>query len=269
MRILLFFGAGVGSCRFGENNKGTCWDEYDDNQVNGTTCRSRYCKSGWTCSCLGRTHLCPLRNITTMVVDQFLPNSNLSRATCYTRTLESASKPSIELGGWNMSLSRTGVLQNKCLQLRWYHNGEEMASFDKTPVVSADNLDAEVNRRAVNSLYEFKPGDLLAFQWTAASYFCHLSQFAINVDGNVRLVTNANSSDTIRFARRFSTDWYQPWFIPVLGENEYTAEAWHFVPLRQKLFNGGAPITPGIDYWRADDGSRDHETTNFYYRVLL
>lgn len=259
----------VGSCRFGENNKGTCWDEYDDNSVNATTCRSRYCRAGWTCSCLGRTHLCPLRNVTTMIVDEYLPNSNLSRAICSTRTVESAGQPSIELGGWNISLSRTGMLENMCLQLRWYHNGDEMASFGKTPVVTVNNLDAQIEQRSINSLYEFKSGDLLALQWTSASYFCHLSQFAINVDGNIRLLTNSNSSDVIRFARRFTPDWYQPWFVPVLGADESTAEAWHFVPLRQKLFNGGAPIIPGVDYWRTPDGTRDHETTNFYFRVLL
>lgn len=225
--------------------------------------------AGWTCSCLGRTHVCPLRNLSSMVIDQYIPGSNNTRATCYTRSVQSADKPSLKLGGWNMSLSRTGMLQNSCTQIRWFLNGVEMASFGKPPIMSAENLDDEIDKRGINSLYEFRAGDLLAFQFLSASYYCHLSHFVINVDGSERVLTNSNSSDVIRFARKFSMGWNQPWFIPVLGTDEYNADSWHFVPLRPMLFSSGAPIIPGIDYWLPDDGTRDHESTNFYFRVLL
>lgn len=266
----------LGSCRFGDENQGLCWTLFK-NDTNNLSCRARFCKQGWTCTCRGRTHLCPISDRVVWRSSNKLFNNTTNwknvtigeESFCSKQTITAPRKPSTELGGWIGSFSETGLLENSCNEFSWWLNGETIDSFGKSPEITDENIFSELQDRSVHLLYPLKPGDLVAFRFRGASYFCQSSRYVFNVNGTTIEITNSQNDNMIRFAREFSTGWYQPWFLPQYGVDEESAEAWQFVPLRKTFFSSGSAISAGIDNYRSDDGSRDHEVTNFYFRIQL
>lgn len=263
-----------GSCKYGEEEQGICWS-FSGNVSHPEICTSRYCKRGWTCSCFGRTHVCRISNRTVLKPLSMETGSNSTGATqirtennCKETSVLVAKSAEIELGGWIGKFSVAGLLSGYCTEFSWWLNGEEMLALPKGSV-SEKSLNAELQARSVHLLIDIRPGDLVAFRFRGGSYFCQNSFYIFNVNGTTQTISNLQNQEKIRFAREYSTGWNQPWYVPQLGTSEHTAEAWHFVPLRTKFFFNNSVIEPGVDYYRPDDGSRDHELTNFYFRVQL
>ncbi|KAI0562470.1 hypothetical protein FGB62_59g025 [Gracilaria domingensis] len=251
-----------GSCIFGSPVQGRCWDRTAGTPSSGP-CSDRYCRAGWTCSCLGRSHLCPLKNITTTVI------SHLSGGTAYCRdvTVQGAGNPEIRLGSLRIGISRRALERGECKELSWWQNGVLMGEYGVTPRINRFNLESELERRGTHTNVELRRGDLLAFRFADASYHCFTHMLNVQVDGDYRSL--GHSSMSVRFARQYSRDWYDPLYTPTLSEDEDAAAPSDFLPLRTNFFSNGGLILSGWDYWREPDGTRDHMKGNFYYRVQL
>lgn len=186
---------------------------------------------------------------------------------CHEETHKVAGKGILELGSWTPRISRSGLLANACTRIAWWLNGDLMGNYGDDPVIDATNVDSEVLRRADHTLYELKSGDLIAFRYKTASYYCFNSQVILNVNGTV--LDSATGAMSITFARQHTPDWFMPSFTPVFSPSESGATPTDFSPLRTNFLSSGLPITPGVDHWEAPDGSRDHALSNFYYRIQI
>lgn len=256
----------TGSCKLGEENQGICWDRISGDTAEGT-CKSRYCRSGWSCSCSGRTHLCTVVNKTVNIIDGLIDNDT---AACHEEVLpRPSSKELLQLGSWRAEFSRKGMLANACNQISWYHNGEEMGNYGLDPVITTANVDTELARRSEHTKLELKPGDLIAFRFKNASYYCYNHRSMFRVNGTV--IDTSTSGTQTWFAKTFSPNWFSPSFAPTSASDETSAGLKDFIPLRTATRNsdGTVAIVPGTDLWEPDDGSLDHQTSNFYFRIQL
>lgn len=252
----------LGSCVYGSERQGRCLDRIGGTPSRGP-CVERYCRAGWTCACLARTHLCPLKNTTRSVVDS-LSGSQLY---CRDEEIQNAGLPYIKLGSWTIGISRKALLENECKDLNWWLNGELMGEYGETPRINRFNVDSELQRRGTHTAIELKRGDLLSFRFRDASYHCFTHVSDIQVDGQLLRIGDTGLS--ITFARQFSQDWNEPSFTPNFANDEDLALPTDFLPLRTNFFSDGSTINAGWDYWTQPDGTRDHEKGNFYYRVQL
>lgn len=250
------------SCKLGQENQGICWDRTSGTPSAGI-CESRYCRAGWTCSCAGRTHVCKLKNRPVNVVDRKFENET---AECHEELLLKPVPPFLKLGSWSPSLSREGLLANDCRELAWWHNGVLMGHYGVEPEINGANVDAQLERRTNHTLLELKKGDLIAFRFRHGSYHCYNGISNLNVNGTT--TTSADPWIETMFARGHSDNWFTPDFDPVVKTDEATAAITDFVPLRTTMLSGD-PDPAGEDNWQEPDGSQDHKTSNFYFRMQL
>ncbi|CAN8065381.1 unnamed protein product [Agarophyton chilense] len=195
------------------------------------------------------------------------PSSGGTTTYCRDEIDKAAARPIIELGSWSIGLSRRGLLENECKDLKWWHNGELVGEYGDSPAITAANVAREMQIRGMHTALELRRGDLLAFRLRNASYYCFTRTSTIRVNGQDLTLTD--SSVSIMFARQHTENWFAPSFAPAVGQSEEIAGPADFVPLRTQLFSNGNPIVPGTDYWQLPDGTRDHERGNFYFRVQL
>lgn len=211
--------------------------------------------------------MCTVSNRTANVIDTMI---DADTAACHEEVLPkpSSSEPLL-LGSWNAEFSRKGMLENKCNQISWFHNGEEMGVYGLDPVITAANVDAELARRSEHTQFEFRPGDLIAFRFKDASYYCYNHRSMFRVNGT--MIETGTSGTQTWFAKAFSPNWFSPSFVPTYASAEDGAGIHDFIPLRTSTrnSNGTVPIVPGTDMWEPDDGSLDHQTSNFYFRIQL
>lgn len=114
---------------------------------------------------------------------------------------------------------------------------------------------------------ELRGGDVISWRFRAGSYYCQKHVVELTVNGTkVGLDTPGVE---LYYARAFTTDWYEPKFTPVFGEDEDEQDLQKFLPLRTRKFDG-TPISPTGDYFEPLDASdADHKPSNFYYRMTL
>lgn len=253
------------SCRIGDMNQGVCWDVHPTLE---NVCVKRYCHPGWTCSCASRTHLCNVRTHATHKLINPSTDSTLSQASCTSSiSLPTASSPNISLGSIQFHLSRPGISSDSCSQFAWWHNGELLGNYGKIE----NGIDLETSKRQKHSMIELKKGDLLAFRFIDASYYCykHFTEFIIN---GTSLNSNAQSVNTM-YAREYSADWYLPHYelnVANTGLDESETDFTKFLPLRTHLLTSGIRIVAGEDYWQVrDDTDDDHKRGDFYFRIQL
>lgn len=249
------------SCKLGAANQGVCWDSdpFEDG-----LCHKRYCRSGWTCACGNRTHVC-YRDFHQVRVLKNPADAHKYQAACKSKTVALAGARDIKLGTVKFHFSKTGLLADDCTQMAWWHNGELMGaherhnkSFDSAKIVS---------KYQDHAMLELHAGDLVAFRFREASYYCykHLSEFVVNT----KHLSTISQGVTTHYARQFSEDWFKPSF-KLTGANTAANENSHptkFVPLRLRRLQNNALITPGIDYWKAKSDNLDNKRTNFYFRI--
>lgn len=108
---------------------------------------------------------------------------------------------------------------------------------------------------------------MIAWRYRDGSYYCQQSRVDLVVNGtNVDL--NTPGVD-LRYARAFTTDWYEPTFEPLLGDSEDENDLQKFLPARTRTF-AGKPILPNGDLFQALNASDpDHKPTNVYWRLTL
>lgn len=268
----------VCSCKLGEANQGTCWDKLSG--VPGT-CKSRPCLKGWTCACAGRTHLCPRKdaNVNTVALAVSEAAIKPAEAPCNTTVAKKVTAPTLKLGMMNLSISESGVQADKCNKFIWYHNGNLRGDWTNEGYfsLSANDTAAALADRAVHTLLELLPGDLLAFQFTDASYYCYKNLAAISAN-NLNITTDMVGVQTY-YAREPSDYWFAPNFTmnaTTLGNGTEESEidrAKFLVPRKFMLDNTTdgslTPVVPGTDYWQPDDGSADHAVANWYWRIHI
>lgn len=174
--------------------------------------------------------------------------------------------PFLKLGTWDPSFSRKGMLENACREVAWWYNGLLMGLYEKEPEITAANIDAQIKRRTNHTLLELKKGDVLAFRFKNASYHCYNHLSSLNVNGTTTSTTDP-WVETL-FSRGHTDNWFLPTFNPTVKSDESTAAITDFTPLRPTLLSGD-PDVPGVDNWKAPDGSEDHKISNFYFRISL
>lgn len=253
------------SCKIGEANQGVCWDR--DPFFTGL-CNRRFCRSGWTCSCQSRTHVCyrGYRSISSVASEDV----EKSQAPCVSKSVSVVSGQELELGSLRIYLSRPGVLANDCTQIAWWHNGELMGSRGTVNDISTDNVDDELSAREEHSMLELRPGDLIAFRFRSSSYYCFKNLVEFTVNGTT--ITSVNSDITTYYARKYSKDWYLPStkLEEIMGIDESDTDLTKFIPARTTKLSSNTAIIPGEDYWMAIDNSNaDNKQSDWYFRVQL
>lgn len=257
------------SCKLGDAKSGICLDLVSGTDGSGT-CKTRYCKSGWTCSCHGRTNLCGMKEGKAHIRDTTGGRSTVRRAIgdivpCHSEgKLSAGSGVRLKLGSFFPKYSRTGLLDGQCKQLAWWVDGELVEVYGKEEI-SEDNIDEEMFRRANNTLFPLKAGSVIAFRFKQASYHC-FSSFASIVVNGTRLDTN-NPTVKIRFNRAHVPNWFAPDANLTYAEDEHTAAVTEFIPLRSHMLFDGSAIAKGEDTWKPPDGTEDHKVSNFYFRI--
>lgn len=253
------------SCKIGEANQGVCWDR--DPFFTGL-CNRRFCRSGWTCSCHSRTHLCfrDYRSVSSVSSEDV----DKTQAPCVTKSISVVSGQDIELGSLRIHLSRAGVLANDCSQMAWWHNGELMGSRGVLDDMSTDNVDDELTARETHSMLELRHGDLIAFRFRDSSYYCYKNLVEFMVNGTT--ITSVNSNVTTHYARKYSKDWYLPTskFAERVGIDESEMDLTKFIPARTTKLSSNTALVPGEDYWMpTDDSDPDNKRSDWYFRVQL
>lgn len=250
------------SCKIGAANQGTCWDP-----VPGVTgqCKSRSCKAGWTCACGGRTHLCTKGSRNAFRVAD--ADKTKSEAACNQQTISAVAGRELELGSFTPRLSRKGVAANACNEIAWWHQGELMGNYKSIPDLTSAGVDDALAVRQDHSLLELRPGDVLAFRFRDASYYCytHLSDLIVNAT----TLTTEDDGFEVLYARKFSKDWFLPNAAISIGVDESETDLTKFIPPRTTMFNGKG-IVPGEDNWApASEGGEDHRASNWYWRIKV
>lgn len=262
------------SCKLGEANQGTCWDALAGAPG---TCKSRPCLKGWTCACAGRTHLCPRidANVNTISDAVFVARPAPAEALCNRTLQKKVALPTLKLGMMNLSISQAGIQADKCTQFSWYHNGDLRGEWTNEGVftLSANETAKASTDRSVHTLLELLPGDLLAFQFTEASYYCYKALAAIRAN-NLNITTDMPGVETY-YAREYSPDWYSPNVTINAttignGTEQFESDLTKFLTPRKSLLDDNTTlIVPGNDYWQPDDGSNDHAVANWYWRIHI
>lgn len=185
---------------------------------------------------------------------------------CHEELLPKPIPPFLELGTWEPSISRNGMLENACREVAWWYNGILMGAYGKEPEITVANVDEQIERRTNHTLLELKKRDLLAFRFKTASYHCYNHLSSLSVNGTTTSTTDP-WVETL-FSRGHTENWYKPEFNPVVKGDESTAAVTDFTPLRPAMLSGD-PDVPGDDNWQKPDGSEDHKISNFYFRITL
>lgn len=252
------------SCRMGEQRQGVCWDKLE-----GSNCRRRFCRPGWTCSCHKRTHLCRMSRRQAHMPSN--PRATTKYAQCKTRVVYGAAKPVLKLGAILISISRKGSLADSCNQIAVFHNGHLIANFGKAgPKKLLAESEAVLRRREYYDKLELRPGDLIAFRFFDASYYCFMHYFRAVVDGT--LISNLTPGVSLMYARKASDGWYRPEYDMAnrMGTSESEKDLTKWIPLRLKTLTSGKSIQPNADYWApADQSNADNRIQNYYYRMTL
>lgn len=250
----------------GEGGQGRCWDPIPDTPGR---CRGRFCREGWTCCCAGRTHLCNRALQTVNVVEK--SNVQDETATCAAQELSLVSGRELKLGSLHLGISLTGVRENNCNQISWWHNGIFRGEWQRTSNLSETESNEALLDRAVHTLLEIRPGDLFAFQFIDASYYCYKHFAKINLNGLE--VTTDMVGVSSHYSREYTSGWFEPSF-PMngtrIGIDESETDLRKFLLPRKTMLDSGAEILSGIDNWAPEDySSRDHRPGNWYWRIQL
>lgn len=255
------------SCKIGEANQGTCWDSIIGQPGQ---CSKRFCRAGWTCACGGRTHVCFRQNKSANALKNEADASK-DIAECVTKSIPMVSSQEITLGFLRFHFSRKGVLANDCIQVAWWHNGELLGNRKLGIPIDSSTLNDAVSERENHSQLELRPGDIIAFRFRGASYYCY--NHLTDITANTTSFKSTDAGVTTHYAREFSTDWFMPSFkldSNTLGDDESETDLKKFLPLRTKKLSSDTAIVPGDDMWEPrDDSNQDNKRSNWYYRIQI
>lgn len=130
----------------------------------------------------------------------------------------------------------------------------------------------ELDERENHYLLEARGGDIFAWRYRDASYYCQIHSVRLNVNGTIINNVFTNPLVKITFARAFSKNWFHPAFKPVYGTNEEDDDVLtHFMPPRARKFSGETiPPNQDLDLWSPTDQSDpDNKKSNWYWRLEL
>lgn len=247
----------------GDNHSGTCWDMIDTVQ-----CRKRFCRPGWTCSCYKRTHLCRMmRRSAHMPMN---PREKAKISSCRTRTIYAASAPVLELGSVTISVSTVGSRADACNEVALFHNGNLIANFPKEPSLVETEPVNVLKRREYYDKLELRPGDLVAFRFYSASYYCFRHHVSFVVNG--KTITTDSPGVTMLYARKASDGWYLNDYDMRgrIANSESDPDLTKWLRPREKTITSGAIIIPNVDYWDTPDQSNpDRRISNYYWRISI
>lgn len=258
------------SCKMGDATSGICLDLISGTDESGT-CKARYCKAGWTCSCRDRTNLCSMAERQARVRDNAGPQPAVRQAVgdevaCHSEAKRNGGHGTrVKLGSFFPKYSRAGLLDGQCKALAWWVDGNLIEAYE--PEITESNIDKEMFRRANNTLFPLKPGSVVAFRFKKASYHCFSSFAAFVVNGTLLDTNDPNVK--IRFNRAHVPNWYALDVNLTFAEDEHTASYTDFLPLRTQMLFDGSTIVKGEDYWKPSDGTEDHKVSNFYFRIEI
>lgn len=261
------FDEGECSCKYGKESQGVCWDKIAESPG---MCKRRFCRSGWTCSCGGRTHLCSINKKTVNVLGS-AKDVDKKTAECKSKTVALVSSKKLILGSIKFYLSPKGVAANECNEIAWwldgklhgYHYAEEGES-------TKGKIDEALKERQEHKLLELKPDSLIAFRVKNGSYYCfqHYAEMVVN---GVKMSTET-ANIAIHYSRQYNTDWYMPRYkltADKLGKDESEPSS-KFLPLRETMMSSGRKIKPKEDLWTPEGTDRlDSRRGNWYYRLEL
>ncbi len=247
----------------GDNHSGTCWDMIDAIQ-----CRRRYCRPGWTCSCHKRTHLC--RMIQRSAHLPLNPREKAKSSSCRTRTIYAPSAPVLKLGSVTISVSARGSLADACNEVALFHNGNLIANFPKEPTLVKSQPAQVLQRREYYDKLELRPGDVIAFRFHAASYYCfrHHVSFVVND----KTITTDTPGVNMLYSRKASEGWFLKDYDMRgrIADSESDPDLKKWLRPRTKLLTSSTIIIPNADYWEAPDQSNtDNRISNYYWRISI
>lgn len=262
------------SCSEKNTGGGICWDKNGN-----STCTSRPCNGGWTCLCEGRTHLCETKEKKIYIPTGTI-SAGQSTAQCEKEERQVVLKPILKLGFLTISLSFKGILKNDCNRFKWFLNGETMGTYPSEPGMNAISAIKARKERQYHKMLELKEGDVIAFRFIQASYYCF--------SGSVYILHNGTVSDfrpgeanARRFEAYYSDHQISGWKSRDLElEDENTAPDETsaaskgrntFILFRSKKLSQSHSIITGLDdLWEPRDNTNpDNRRSNWYFRMKI
>lgn len=199
------------------------------------------------------------------------PNAMDDIATCAAQELSLVSGQEMELGSLHLGISFSGVREDNCNQISWWHNGIFRGEWPRVTGLSDAETSEALLDRSAHTLLEIKPGDLFAFQFIDASYYCYKHFSRIYVNGLE--VTTEMVGVSSHYSREYTPGWFEPAFHmngTNVGIGESETDLRKFLPPRRTMLDSGAEILSGVDNWAPEDfSSRDHRSGNWYWRIQL
>lgn len=177
----------------------------------------------------------------------------LSEVECTTQRRTLVDEQVLELGRFNIKISRSGFQTGDCMQLAVWHQGELLYSFAKEPVNSG-NIDQLVRERSLHRLHELQSGDVIAFRWKEARKSCFMNSVEMIVNG-VPMATQSNSDISMLYSNGYSPDWFSPGFVPPRPAPGASAKVQDYLPVNW---------AENTDSWDSDD-----TISNYYFRVVI
>lgn len=271
------FDVGWCSCSDKAQGGGTCWTR----EPNGK-CTSRKCKGGWSCLCVGRTHLCKTEErqvlVGTTEALASLPGQVMTSVQCSMKTRNLVTSPELRLGSLLISISQKGVLANNCNEFAWYLNGEQMGFYPSLPEVSTATVNDAQLERGYHSLLELRDGDIIAFRFRKASYYCFTGLVDINHNSSISQLipdTDVIKQFQAYYTRYFIEGWNSRDLVlndTNTAANEVSASTKggkRFVLLRSRRLSGEA-LSGFEDAWEPfKDGNADTAQADWYFRLKI
>lgn len=119
-------------------------------------------------------------------------------------------------------------------------------------------------------MLEARGGDIFAWRFRDASYYCQIHNIRLDINGTIIEDVFTSPDVKITFAREFSKDWFSPSFEPVYGTNEIDDPVLtHFIEPRSHMFSGVViPPNENVDLWEPiDQSDADKKKSNWYWRL--
>lgn len=263
----------AGSCKMGDNRSGRCWDRVGVRRYQGKPpmpwCQSRWCRAGWTCSCHKRTHLCKVTTRRAYVPARLGDGKN-PQAECATRRVLVAERPVLMLGSMLLALSPSGISADACSQIAVFHNGRLIANFGRDPNTARSRPSLLQRQRAFHDRLELRAGDVLAWRFVDASYYCFLHRVALRV--NSFALSETSPGGYLLYARAASPGWFSR-NIDLTGRianSEKDRDLTKWLRPRSRMLATPRRVTPGVDFWSPPDQSNpDNRISNYYWRFQI
>ena len=181
----------------------------------------------------------------------------------------------IALGFISFGVSYQGFMANDCTRFAWFLNGKQFMAMDDSMVVTSSTARTAHRDAVYHDKLELKPGDVIAFRFKQASYYCFTNTVLMYVNGTYAY---GFPSDRVKFEAYYNREPVQGWNSKdlVIGPDmskpdEMYAGPTDWIPWRvKKLAPPQDAIADRASLWNPrNDNNLDDRRGNWYFRLRI